>query len=379
VSVEKELFELFPHGLLVFSEAGDLLASNPRAGTLLGSAPDPGALGPGRDCCALLACGKAGTPLEDACVTELAAGRGASLPEIRIDVEGGAVWVVAAPLGDERIVVELRPGEPGDRRRRTEPHWMAGKRLSVQTLGRTQVESAEGSIGGRWLESRAGQIFKYLVCKRHRLVHTDEIAEHIWNESDISTRNTVRHFVHALRDRLEPDRTKRAESSFVVSRQGGYALMRDRITVDADIFEQRVDDGLAVLDRSPGEAAALLREAIDLYRGEFLEDEPYADWALPERDRLREVASDALRTLVRLAVDAGELEEAWRHGQRLAELQPFDGNVERQAIALCLARGRRTDALRRYVAFRERIQRKFGEPPEFGLNDVRGDELLRIS
>src|SRR5262249_34747815 len=96
-----------------------------------------------------------------------------------------------------------------------------------------------------------------------------------------------------------------------------------------------------------------------------------ADWAIAQRDRLRELAADALRTLATLARSEGDLETAAAHLERLGELEPFDVDVHREVIALCLLRGRRSEALRRYAALRVRILRTSGEDIDFALSALR--------
>jgi DNA-binding SARP family transcriptional activator len=93
--------------------------------------------------------------------------------------------------------------------------------------------------------------------------------------------------VHDLRSRLEPGREARQPSSFIVGRDGAYGLDADRVSVDADSFEQHARAGLG---RSPGRRVTRCGAAAALYRGPFLGDEPYADWAFAERDRLHELA-----------------------------------------------------------------------------------------
>src|SRR5439155_153130 len=75
-------------------------------------------------------------------------------------------------------------------------------------------------------------------------VHADEIAEAFWPGSDTSALNNVRHFVHSLRENLEPNREKRTPSSFVIAARGGYMLSRERVWIDADEFEARVEAGM---------------------------------------------------------------------------------------------------------------------------------------
>jgi DNA-binding SARP family transcriptional activator len=284
-----------------------------------------------------------------------------------------------APLGDDgRTLLHVRPGAPRDRRRRTVPHWVAGAQLRIYTLGDTRIMSRESQLGGRWLSGRPGQILRLLVTERRRVVRTDEIVEAIWPGSEMSTGENVRYFVHRLREQLEPEREKRARSSFVVSEHGGYKLDLDNVWIDAMAFEASARRGMSALARGERSAAsALLNEALGLYEGDFLGDEPYAPWVLPERDRLRNLASDGLRELANLCIRDGQLETAAKHIARLAEMQPFDEDIQRRNIAVALALGRRSDAMRRYRALQERIQASFDDRAGFELTDVSPDEIYR--
>jgi len=376
--VEIEVFEAFPYGILVVDRDRTILAANPAAVAILGDAAS--AEGRPGSSCELLGCRRPG-PLEHVCLTEMAAEDGRALPEIRLDLPPAApvraAWVTAAPLDADgsRVLVELRPGDLRDRRRRTEPHWTTGARLRIYTFGGTRVESSEGSIGGRWLEQRPGQLFKYLLAERHRVVRREEIAETIWPGADRRILGSVRHFVHALRARLEPQRAPRESSSFILNVQGGYAIDRRHVYIDADDFEDQVRAGLDHL--ATGRvmlARERLESALTLYTGDFLADEPYADWAMVQRDALRRLAADALRALTAIARRSGDLDTAGQHLERLGELEPFDIDVHREIIGLCLARGRRSEALRRYAALRVRILRTFGEEVDFSLSDLRGAE-----
>ena len=58
--------------------------------------------------------------------------------------------------------------------------------------------------------------------------------------------------------------------------------------------------------------------------------------------------------------------------RRLADSQPFDSDVQRELIVLHIKRGRRTEAMRRYSELRKRLQREFGEEPDFQLADLAG-------
>jgi DNA-binding SARP family transcriptional activator len=367
-----EVLDRLPYGVVVL-EGRRVAGANATAARLLG---DLERVGPPARCDELFACRAAGGPCRDGCLVQRAAAAGEALPEIRIDtaVTGAvsALWVTAAPLsGEGRVVLHLRPGDARDRRRRSDPHWLAGPHLRVSAFGRTWVDSREGPIGGRWLQQRPGALLKYLVVERNRVVHTEEIAEALWPGGGRQRVNAVRHFMHALRRQLEPDRAKGAPSSFVVTVQGGYALDRRRVRIDADEFEQHARAGLAATARGDGESALEhLEQALGLYRGDLVEDEPYAEWAYAERGRLRALAAEGLRETARLRLDRTELSAAAVALERLAELEPYDADAHRTLLATYIAQGRRSEAARRYAAFKARLARDFGEDPGFSLTDV---------
>ncbi|QEC49150.1 hypothetical protein FSW04_17245 [Baekduia soli] len=352
--------------------------ANRAAGTLVGTGPElePGTPG---TVCDLIGCRRPGGPLESACLHELAAERDGPLPEVRIDLTKGAAasaaWVTVARVSatPELVLTEMRPGRAEDRRRRTAPHWTTGPRLRVITLGRTRLLGNEGPIEGRWLSNRSGRILKFLVAQRHRTVYTDEIAEKLWRESTPASVKALRYFVHILRTDLEPERQGRGKSSFVLAEPGGYALDRSNVEIDADEFEAHVAAGTEA-GRAGDHVTAIQRLAagVALYGGDFLADEPYAEWALDERDRLHNLAADALRTLVRLRQGQGQddPEGVLADLERLTTLEPFDVEAHADLLALLVQRGRRSEAVRRYQALRHRMLSTFNEDLGFSLADI---------
>jgi DNA-binding SARP family transcriptional activator len=370
----RAVFEFFPTGIVVTDARGEVQGTNLRAKAMLGGLLER----PRLRCCDLFDCRRAGTPLADHCITELALAHEGPLPELRVDLPlaGGSVqsvWVTGSPYGgaEPAVVLQVRPGVAGDRRRRTEPHWMGGPHLRIFTLGRSRVESGEGPLAGEWLGHKPGAVLKYLVTHRDRIVPTDELVEIFWPDAGRKGVTNVRQAVHTLRDRLEPGRPKHGGSAFVASRSGGYELERGAIWIDVDDFEACVREGVKALGEGDAETSeAALSRGAGLFRGDFLAEETYAEWAFSERDRLREMAGQALRGLSEIKAAAGDLEGATEQLHRLGELEPFDMDVHRDLLTMLVRRGRHPEAARRHDLMRRRYVKTFGEEPPFTLADV---------
>lgn len=282
------------------------------------------------------------------------------------------VWVTSATLEQDasRIVVELRPGVAQDHPGHRDRELAAAKRLRITTLGRTCVESGETSIDGDWLDKRTGQLLRYLVVQRRRAVTADEIGESLWRGADYAIAGTVRTCIHRLRRELEPERGKRDVSRIVFSRGSSYGLNMDLVQVDADELETRLTAGLAAASADPSHAAHAIEHALALYRGEFLADVPFAEWAMAERARLHSMACGALHRLAQLYRDQGLLDAAQRSLDRLTVLQPLDESVCRELILLEILQGRGTEAKRRYERLRRSMTAEFGCGPRFTLAEL---------
>jgi DNA-binding SARP family transcriptional activator len=373
-ALERAAFQGFPYGILVVDPKGRIVSRNLEGKRLL---EQKGLSDADATCCRLLGCRAPETVLAEVCLTELARARAEPLPEIRVDVktDDGAIralWVAVAPLPESpHFVLQLRPGPARDRRRRTDPHWMTGPSLRIRTLGRVLVESAQGPLEGSWLDQRTGQLLRYLLTERDRFVQADEIGESLWPNADFAIASSVRYYVHALRRRIEPQRGPREPSSFILSRSGGYRLNLELVDVDADKFEREISAGLACAHSDPQAAASDLERGLALYRGDFLADLPYADWAMGERNRLHNLACEGLRRLTEIHLGERATANAIQSLARLATMTPYDECVHRQLMELEIAAGRRSDAIRRYNVLRARIRRTFGHDLDFTPADLK--------
>jgi DNA-binding SARP family transcriptional activator len=366
------VLEHSPTAVVVQDAEGRVVTANAAAGRMLGAmvplrrgAP----LG-----CRVLGCRARGTHLADVCVHELARRQGEPLPPLRVELPvGSPVGVVSATLvalEHGLTVTELRGdgGQLAAWARSSAP--AAEPHLRLFVLGRTRIMNGDAAREGRWTGNRAGHILKLLVAERHRDLPSDEIITTLWPPDSSPDARGVRYFVRQLRHHLEPDGATDPPSSFVAATRSGYALHRARVWIDADVFEQLVTEGCAAAGRDDDRARDLLRDGVAMYRGDFLADEPYAEWALPERDRLRDLMGRALRTLAEIELRRGELADATSALVRLGELEPFDLDLHRELFALLLRRGRRSETHRRYETLRRRMLATFDERLDFSLSQL---------
>jgi DNA-binding SARP family transcriptional activator len=248
--------------------------------------------------------------------------------------------------------------------------------LRLRVLGRTSLEGARGSIAGGLLDQRPGRPLKLLACVPGRSATHEEIAEALWPDGGDAASHPVRPIVRRLREGLAELAPAVDPSDVVTTSRAAYGLDTGRVWIDADAFALTIRAAAAAqLDHGGPRVEALFRRAMRLYRGDLMSEEGSADWAVRERERLRTLAEQGLRALVELCLLRGDAAGAGGYQEWLAALLPFDSDVQRRHLELLVGRGRRTEAMQRYVAFRDRLAQWFAAEPEFTPADLLADGL----
>jgi DNA-binding SARP family transcriptional activator len=324
-------------------------------------------------CCEVLACAANTGTGGERCLTRLALADGTGLSPRRWRAPGSdiaaALSAKVVPAASGAVVVfdlgflDIDVGDVAS-------HPVAD--VEVRALGPLSVRIDGRPMDGDWLQQRAGQTFRYLVASRSGAARSEAIANALWPDRGPAAIANVRYCVYKVREQL--DDGNRPAQSIVLRSAGGYRLDPHRLVVDVDIFQAKVTAGLEAQRAGRlDDAERLLAEALELYRGDFLADDPYADWAFTEREYLRGLAGKALGARARMALAQHRLETASACLLWLTQLEPFDSQAHQLLIKVCLRRGRRTEAVRHYSALRMRLARAFGEKPDFDLARAAAD------
>ena len=170
-------------------------------------------------------------------------------------------------------------GRRADRTGRT-----MGEHVGVRLFGPLSVRSGTRRLGGRDLGgAKPRGLLEILLLARGRVVSKDVLADSLWGASPPqNVSSTLEHYVCLLRHRLVDD--QQLARQVIVTEPRAYRFDTEHVTVDVDRFDE-------LLVRSEHADLAskrlILAEAVEIARGELLEDEPYAAWAQTEREFYR--------------------------------------------------------------------------------------------
>lgn len=216
-----------------------------------------------------------------------------------------------------------------------------------------------------WKRSSARTLFQYLAGQYPRMSPEEAILEALWPTASPHGAHAGFHTaLHALRKVLEPDLASARDSAYIVSHADQYGLNpRAECWVDAREFERLVELGkLCRREVKHEEAISALQEADRLYAGDYLQDSPYQEWAVPERERLRQIEVEVLVHLGDLLAGR-EPDAAIDVFRRAVALDPYAELAYTGLIGLLAQTGRRTDALKQYQTLEEILRQDLRTAP----------------
>jgi len=211
-------------------------------------------------------------------------------------------------------------------------------------------------------------LLAYLALPVGHVHLRDKLATLLWGGTpDLSARNSFRQALFVLRKAL-------ASRDDPFLRIEGETVALNDVCVDVDVA---AFEGAVI-----GATLGALEQAAALYQGDLLagmvvDEAPFEEWLLAERERLRELALEGLMKLLVHQRNAGAVEGAIRTALRASALDPLHESVHRTLMRLFVQSGRRGAALRQYQICVGVLQRELGVEPELETKQLYRSILRR--
>ncbi|MFI1201750.1 ATP-binding protein [Streptomyces sp. NPDC020883] len=233
-------------------------------------------------------------------------------------------------------------------------------------LGTTRAGRADGTpvaLGG----ARLRALLAAFALRPGRALPVDVLIADVWGmDPPADAPGALQALVGRLRRALG--------RSAIASVDGGYLLSAEPDAVDLHRFERLTAEGGRALDAAdPDRAAALLDEALALWRGPALADLPEAavEAARAESRRL-----DARRTRLAAELALGRAARALPTLTALCQDHPLDEPLQALRLRALRAAGRTAEALAAYEGIRTGLAERLGADPGPELRALHA-ELLR--
>jgi DNA-binding SARP family transcriptional activator len=207
-----------------------------------------------------------------------------------------------------------------------------------------------------WQSKKARDLLKILVARRGRPVSREALFESLWPDDDpepLANRLSVA--LTTVRSVLDPHRRFGAEH-YIRADKTSVALDLDHLSTDVETFFLLAERAraLGATDRD-GTAFGALAEAEASYTGDFLEEDPYEEWAAAVREEAQATYLGVARALAVLSSARGDVDGAIRLWLRVLEKDPFDEGAHLDLVGMLNRAGRHGEARRRFSIYVERM------------------------
>jgi DNA-binding SARP family transcriptional activator len=213
-----------------------------------------------------------------------------------------------------------------------------------------------------WPGSRGRAIFKYLLTHRAQPMPRDVLMDLFWPEAGPeAARNSLNVAMYGLRQALKAA----ADVPVVLFQNAAYRLSPDlHVWLDVEEFEHHVQAGQQL--EAAGQIAAAIAEyemAVDLYQGDFFEEDLYEDWLIRRRESLKDSYLAILNQLSRYYLEEKNYTTCIHLCQKLLAKDDCREDTHRRLMRCYSRQGQRNLALRQYQLCTEALARALDVTP----------------
>jgi predicted ATPase/DNA-binding SARP family transcriptional activator len=202
---------------------------------------------------------------------------------------------------------------------------------------------AGGQLITRFPTRKTGLLLAFLAYHLPRAQSRDALIDLLWPDlPPPSARNSLSKALSSLRRLLE---ASCAPGTVLLATHAGAQLDPATVTTDVAQFEAALQAAARASDRAA--KVEPLTEAMELYRGELLPG-CHEPWVMAPREWLAESYFQALRELIGLLEEEGELGRALTYARRGVFIDGLREEARRDVMRLYAVAGQREAALRQY-------------------------------
>ena len=233
--------------------------------------------------------------------------------------------------------------------------------LQVRLFGKERITYGDTPIlYGRNSITKAMKLLLILLYCGREGITRNKLLEDLYGREELSdSANNLRVTIHRLKKMLLD--AGLPDYEYIVSKGGLYYWDSPMETiVDAIVFKNLIMDAEEETDDK--KKCAMLREACQMYTGEFLQKLSGDDWVLMESVQCKNLYTQALQEVCAFLMEQKEYTEVLRIVEPACEMYPFD-EWQSIRIACYIAMNRFKDALKEYEDTAKFLMEELGVSP----------------
>lgn len=218
--------------------------------------------------------------------------------------------------------------------------------LKVYTLGNFKIRRGSETITKNMQKiSKRWKLFQYLVAHANREVSRDELIMILQLNTNDDPEGALTALVYRLRKLLNNNNA----DDYIRTLGSAYSFNRDvEYWFDAEEFACLCEKTCKMIEQGAEEAVNTFDQALELYKGDFLQEAKSDEWVWTTRNHYRDILINTMIQMDEFLRHKGEYEKALEFYDKLNEFVFFDEMIIRGLIQTMVDAGKYSQAKKKY-------------------------------
>ncbi len=231
--------------------------------------------------------------------------------------------------------------------------------------GFSVLRNGERIKDSEWKGKQAKALLKRLVAEQGHSCPRDVIVDMLWPDASPEVQRTnLASLLYRMRRLLDASGTAGESESCIVANSDQVALNVSLVRTDIDQFFTHIGKARRLKSGEPERSVEEYEKAFHIYRGDFLPEELYEDWAAAVRNWLRTQLFEALQEMAEAAELMGNSAKAAEAYAKQFHADECNEGACRKLMSHYLMNGSKTEALRTYERCQLALRRDMETEPD---------------
>lgn len=253
---------------------------------------------------------------------------------------------------------------------------MSQTKIQINTLGVFSIEWNGEAIDDSMNRSRkVWLLLAYMIHNRNVFSSQANIVRALWDdgEKSVDPQNALKTTLHRARtllDKLGDD----SGHKLILRKSGSYMWNTEfDVQVDAEYFEELYKQG--VEEEDVEKKLNLFIQALNLYKGDFLEKLSMESWVIPLSVYYRKIYVEMALSSLATLKEMGRNQDIIELGGKILTIESFNEDVYRYYMNAMIAVGDRAGVIATYESLKELMFATFGVMPAEDIRKLYFDAL----
>ncbi|SFH88200.1 DNA-binding transcriptional activator of the SARP family [Tindallia magadiensis] len=245
--------------------------------------------------------------------------------------------------------------------------------INITTLGNFDVIKGDQSLLSMHPGSKKiWELFKFMLTYRGRSFTPESLVDALWPTEDYSDpRGALRRQMHRLRQLLHESGVEHQCGTLIVFRNGYYQWNTDSVTyVDCELFEKAIEKADSFKRSDPVKALLHYREAVSLYKGEYLPDCSEHQWVFSVRNLYRRLFLKAILALGELTSSQEDYQAFLPICEKAIQLDYYEEDFHLLYMDTLMYVGEKKTALQHYEQVTGFLYHEMGVKPSNAMKSM---------